>query len=65
MAGASSQRALWALMFGNLVIGTGVLLPAGLLSVIMADVGVPAARAGLLMTVAVWSWASGRRCWRG
>lgn len=51
MAGASSQRALWALMFGNLVIGTGVLLPAGLLSVIMADVGVPAARAGLLMTV--------------
>lgn len=47
----ASQRALWALMFGNLVIGTGVLLPAGLLTAIMADVGVPAARAGLLMTV--------------
>lgn len=47
----TSQRALWALMFGNLVIGTGVLLPAGLLTAIMADVGVPAARAGLLMTV--------------
>lgn len=51
MTAQTSQRALWALMFGNLVIGTGVLLPAGLLSAIMADVGVPAARAGLLMTV--------------
>jgi predicted MFS family arabinose efflux permease len=42
---------LWALLLGNLVIGTGVLLPAGLLSVIMADMGVNAAQAGLLMTV--------------
>ncbi len=51
MAGPSPQRALWALMFGNLVIGTGVLLPAGLLTALMADLGLPAARAGLLMTV--------------
>ena len=51
MAEPSSQRVLWALMFGNLVIGTGVLLPAGLLTALMADLGLPAARAGLLMTV--------------
>jgi MFS transporter, DHA1 family, inner membrane transport protein len=47
----SSRRILWVLLFGNLVIGTGVLLPAGLLSVIMAGVGVSAAEAGLLLTV--------------
>jgi DHA1 family inner membrane transport protein len=51
MADPSSQRALWALMFGNLVIGTGVLLPAGLLTALMADMDVSAGRAGLLMTV--------------
>lgn len=51
MTADTSRRTLWALLFGNLVIGTGVLLPAGLLSVIMADIGVTAARAGLLMTV--------------
>lgn len=39
---------LWALMFGNLVIGTGVLLPAGLLNVLAADFGIGVARAGLL-----------------
>ncbi len=46
-----SRRVLWALLFGNLVIGTGVLLPAGLLKVIMADMDIAAARAGLIMTV--------------
>ncbi len=51
MAGDRSQRALWVLLFGNLVIGTGVLLPAGLLKVLMGDLGVEAARAGLIMTV--------------
>ncbi len=44
-------RALWALLFGNLVIGTGVLLPAGMLTAFMGDLDLPAARAGLLMTV--------------
>jgi len=49
--GQRSRAALWALMFGNLLIGTGVLLPAGLLSVMMGDLGVSAATAGLLITV--------------
>ncbi|MES2665359.1 MAG: MFS transporter [Pseudomonadota bacterium] len=51
MTEQTSQRALWALLFGNLVIGTGVLLPAGLLSALMADLGLPAGQAGLLITV--------------
>jgi MFS transporter, DHA1 family, inner membrane transport protein len=46
-----ARFALWVLLFGNLVIGTGVLLPAGLLSAFMADYGVDAGRAGLLMFV--------------
>ncbi len=51
MTGQQSTRALWALLFGNLLIGTGVLLPAGLLAVMMADLGVGAGRAGLMITV--------------
>ena len=48
--GQASQRlALWSLLFGNFVIGTGVLLPAGLLNVLAADLQVPAATAGLLL----------------
>jgi MFS transporter, DHA1 family, inner membrane transport protein len=39
------------LLFGNLVIGTGVLLPAGLMSVILAGIDVSAAEAGLLLTI--------------
>lgn len=39
---------LWSLMLGNLVIGTGILLPAGLLNVLAADFGISAASAGLL-----------------
>lgn len=46
-----SQKALWALLFGNLVIGTGVLLPAGMLNTLTIDLNVSAASAGLLMTV--------------
>jgi DHA1 family inner membrane transport protein len=47
---AASQRlALWSLLFGNFVIGTGVLLPAGLLNVLGADLQVPPATAGLLL----------------
>ncbi len=41
--------ALWSLLFGNFVIGTGVLLPAGLLNVLGADLQVPPATAGLLL----------------
>lgn len=47
----STRAALWALLLGNLVIGTGVLLPAGMLTAFMADFGVDAGRAGLLMLV--------------
>lgn len=41
--------ALWSLLFGNFVIGTGVLLPAGLLNVLGTDLHVPPATAGLLL----------------
>lgn len=51
MTDRTAQRALWVLLFGNLVIGTGVLLPAGILTALMADLNLPAARAGLMMTV--------------
>jgi predicted MFS family arabinose efflux permease len=44
-----SQGALWSLLFGNFVIGTGVLLPAGLLNVLGADLGVTPSTAGLLL----------------
>ncbi|HQX84614.1 MAG TPA: MFS transporter [Aestuariivirga sp.] len=48
--GEAPQRlALWSLLFGNFVIGTGVLLPAGLLNVLGADLHVPPATAGLLL----------------
>ena len=49
-SGKTSPRlALWALLFGNFVIGTGVLLPAGLLNILAADLRVPPATAGLLL----------------
>ena len=41
--------ALWSLLFGNFVVGTGVLLPAGLLNVLAADLQVPPTTAGLLL----------------
>jgi MFS transporter, DHA1 family, inner membrane transport protein len=41
--------ALWLLLFGNFIIGTGVLLPAGLLNALMTDFSVSAARAGQLL----------------
>ena len=48
--GKTSERlALWSLLFGNFVIGTGVLLPAGLLNVLGADLHVPPATVGLLL----------------
>jgi MFS transporter, DHA1 family, inner membrane transport protein len=47
----ASTAALWAFLFGNLIIGTGVLLPAGLLNVLMADFSLTASQAGRLMLV--------------
>ena len=50
ISGQTSQRlALWSLLFGNFVVGTGVLLPAGLLNVLAADLQVPPTTAGLLL----------------
>jgi DHA1 family inner membrane transport protein len=47
----SERLALWVLMLGNFIIGTGVLLPAGLLTDLMADFDISAARAGLVIFV--------------
>jgi MFS transporter, DHA1 family, inner membrane transport protein len=50
-ASPSSTAALWAFLFGNFVIGTGVLLPAGLLNFLMTDFSLTASQAGRLMLV--------------
>jgi predicted MFS family arabinose efflux permease len=51
-AGAPEPRAaLWALFAGNFVIGTGILLPAGMLNELSAGLSVTAATAGLLLLV--------------
>jgi MFS transporter, DHA1 family, inner membrane transport protein len=42
---------LWTLLAGNFIIGTGVLLPAGLLNEISSGLSVTSATAGLLMLV--------------
>ena len=41
--------ALWSLLFGNFIIGTGVLLPAGMLSQLASDLGVSVPAAAWLM----------------
>ncbi|MGE3832949.1 MAG: MFS transporter, partial [Parvibaculaceae bacterium] len=43
------RAALWALFAGNFVIGTGILLPAGMLNDLSAGLSVTAATAGLLL----------------
>ena len=43
--------ALWAMVFGNFVIGTGVLLPAGMLNQLSSELHVDIATAGLLLLV--------------
>ncbi len=43
--------ALWAMVFGNFVIGTGVLLPAGMLNQLSTELHVDTATAGLLLLV--------------
>jgi DHA1 family inner membrane transport protein len=40
---------LWVLLFGNFVTGTGILLPAGLLNQLVAELNVTPATAGLLL----------------
>ena len=53
--------ALWAMVFGNFVIGTGVLLPAGMLNQLSAELHVDTTTAGLLLLVGgivVGDWSS-------
>lgn len=45
----TSSLPLWMLLCGNFIIGSGVLLPAGLLNPLAADLDVTAATAGQLM----------------
>ena len=52
-AGAPHRLALWGLMLGNLVIGTGFLLPAGMLHLMAKALAVSVPKAGALM------WAGG------
>lgn len=47
----SARLALWALFAGNFAIGTGVLLPAGMLNDLSVGFGVSPAQAGLLLFV--------------
>jgi MFS transporter, DHA1 family, inner membrane transport protein len=47
----NNTLSLWAMMFGNFLIGTGVLLPAGLLNDLSTDFAITPARAGLLSFV--------------
>ncbi|NMD07540.1 MAG: MFS transporter [Phyllobacteriaceae bacterium] len=42
---------LWVLLLGNFIIGTGILLPAGLLNELSADLSITAATGGQLMLV--------------
>ena len=48
---SSNKVALWSMLFGNFVIGTGVLLPAGLLNDMSTDFAITPARTGLLSFV--------------
>ena len=51
MTESRTNYALWAMLFGNFVIGTGVLLPAGMLNQLSAELHVDTATAGLLLLV--------------
>jgi MFS transporter, DHA1 family, inner membrane transport protein len=48
---SSQSAALWMLMLGNFIIGTGVLLPAGLLNDFTADFVITPSRAGLMLFI--------------
>lgn len=45
----TTRLALWMLLLGNFIIGTGILLPAGLLNDLSRDLAVSSATAGLLL----------------
>jgi MFS transporter, DHA1 family, inner membrane transport protein len=47
----TSRLSLWMLLLGNFVIGTGVLLPAGLLNDFSSDFSISASKAGLMLFV--------------
>jgi len=49
----SERRALWVLLAGNFVIGTGILLPAGMMNDLAAGLGVSVAKGGSL----IWAGA--------
>ncbi len=49
--GTNTAVSLWMLMLGNFIIGTGILLPAGLLNDFTADFSITASRAGMLLFV--------------
>ncbi len=46
---SQQQRTIWALLLGNFVIGTGILLPAGMLTDLVSAFQVTVPRAGMLM----------------
>jgi predicted MFS family arabinose efflux permease len=48
----TERQALWALLFGNFVIGTGVMLVPGMLNIMAADMQVSVPTAGTLVSVA-------------
>lgn len=48
---AADRALLWALLFGNFVIGTGILLPAGMLTELASGLTVSVATAGSLIVV--------------
>ena len=47
-----NRALLWSLLIGNLLIGTGVMLVPGMLTLMAADLGVSIPHAGLLLSVA-------------
>ena len=49
MTDQRTNSALWSLLLGNFVIGTGVLLPAGLLNQLSTELHVDVTTAGLLL----------------
>ena len=52
MSGAAPRGALWALLAGNFVIGTGVMVVPGTLNEISTSLAVTVAAAGQLITAA-------------
>src|SRR5262245_35939090 len=49
----SERSALWRLLAGNFIIGTGILLPAGMMNDLAAGLGVSVAKGGSL----IWAGA--------